>query len=73
MEWIPVSEKMPLPGQLVYLAIVSNQRATYGWLSYNHWSVIGGSWDLGAVTHWMPMPEPEMPEMPDVPWKINQQ
>jgi hypothetical protein len=64
--WIPVSKEMPRAGQLVYLAIVSNKRATYGYLSHNRWSVIGGSYAFESVTHWMPMPEPQMPEMPEV-------
>ena len=72
-KWIPVTERLPKGGNgedvaenvIAYLnnGEVIEQVCT-GWLSGDEWWLIVGdedthtAWGLGAVTHWMPLPEP---------------
>lgn len=59
MEWISVKDRLPEPKKIVLLCL-RNRRIICGELHADKrgWHVWGGVYVLGAVTHWMPLPEP---------------
>lgn len=56
-EWIPVSERLPEDGELVYAWVSS-----YGemaWVDDGAWcSEYVNDYEDGEITHWMPLPMP---------------
>lgn len=59
--WIPVSERLPLHGEICLCCLKFDEMRTLQWdniyqwwLGYGH----GDYWQKSDVTHWMPLPEP---------------
>ena len=72
-KWIPVTERLPegADGKSIcenVIAYLNNgevkEQVCPGWLNGDKWYLLVGDedchtvWGLGAVTHWMPLPEP---------------
>lgn len=61
-EWIPVSERLPeINGRvLVYRPGMPFEIhvARYSDIGWNRWDAIDDNTPHGAITHWMPLPEP---------------
>lgn len=74
MKWISVSERLPMGASgndycedvIAYLKDNGEGEAQVctGWLNGDKWHLVAcgedhhTEWELGAVTHWMPLPEP---------------
>ena len=70
--WIPVTERLPKgcngedlsENVIAYLNNGELTEVCTGWCNGDQWWLIVGdrdthtSWGMGAVTHWMPLPEP---------------
>ena len=60
-EWIPVTERLPEKGQEVLVFDTRENWTGFAWLRPDEtWTALGFDFpfDLGEVTHWMPLPEP---------------
>ena len=71
-KWIPVTERLPKGGNgedlsenvIAYLNNGEIAEVCTGWCNGDQWWLIYGdrdthtAWGLGAVTHWMPLPDP---------------
>ena len=60
-EWIPVTERLPEKGQEVLVFDTRENWTGFAWLRPDEtWTILGFDFhfDLGEVTHWMPLPEP---------------
>ena len=60
-EWIPVTERLPEKGQEVLVFDTRENWTGFAWLRPDEtWTALGFDFpfDLGEVTHWMPMPQP---------------
>jgi hypothetical protein len=55
-EWIPVTERLPEPFEVVCVYVPAEQRVTDAYMTrHNEWV---GIRMISVVTHWMPLPEP---------------
>ena len=73
-EWIPVTERLPEKGQEVLVFDTRENWTGFAWLRPDEtWTALGFDFpfDLGEVTHWMPLPEP--PEENDYEMQSNLQ
>ena len=60
-EWIPVTERLPEKGQEVLVFDTRENWTGFAWLRPDEtWTALGFDFpfDLGEVTHWMPLPQP---------------
>ena len=60
-EWISVTERLPEKGQEVLVFDTRENWTGFAWLRPDEtWTALGFDFpfDLGEVTHWMPMPNP---------------
>ena len=60
-EWIPVTERLPEKGQEVLVFDTRENWTGFAWLRPDEtWTSLGFDFpfDLGEVTHWMPLPKP---------------
>ena len=60
-EWIPVTERLPEKGQEVLVFDTRENWTGFAWLRPDEtWTALGFDFpfDLGEVTHWMPLPKP---------------
>ena len=60
-EWIPVTERLPEKGEEVLVFDTRENWTGFAWLRPDEtWTALGFDFpfDLGEVTHWMPLPEP---------------
>ena len=61
VRWIPVTERLPKPNELVLCIWKRMDAGYYGFARYQHddvWYVSNEG--MPKVTHWMPLPEPPM-------------
>ena len=59
-EWIPVTERLPEKGEEVLVFDTRENWTGFAWLRPDEtWTALGFDFpfDLGEVTHWMPLPE----------------
>ena len=59
-EWIPVTERLPEKGQEVLVFDTRENWTGFAWLRPDEtWTALGFDFpfDLGEVTHWMPLPQ----------------
>ena len=60
-EWIPVTERLPEKGEDVLVFNIRENWTGFAWLRPDEtWTALGFDFpfDLGEVTHWMPLPQP---------------
>ena len=60
-EWIPVTERLPEKGEDVLVFNTRENWTGFAWLRPDEtWTALGFDFpfDLGEVTHWMPLPQP---------------
>ena len=60
-EWIPVTERLPEKGEEVLVFDTRENWTGFAWLRPDEtWTALGFDFpfDLGEVTHWMPLPQP---------------
>ena len=60
-EWISVTERLPEKGEEVLVFDTRENWTGFAWLRPDEtWTALGFDFpfDLGEVTHWMPLPEP---------------
>ena len=60
-EWISVTERLPEKGEEVLVFDTRENWAGFAWLRPDEtWTALGFDFpfDLGEVTHWMPLPQP---------------
>ena len=60
-EWIPVTERLPEKGEDVLVFNTRENWTGFAWLRPDEtWTALGFDFpfDLGEVTHWMPIPQP---------------
>lgn len=55
-KWIPVTERLPKPFELVYVYVPAEQSVTASYIT-RHKEWVGVRMKC-KVTHWMPLPEP---------------
>ena len=55
-KWIPVTERLPEPFEIVYVYIPKDKRITDAYIT-RHMEWVGVRMNC-EVTHWMPLPEP---------------
>ena len=58
-KWIPVSDRLPEPGDYVMVCDIREDWISLCEFSGDAWYDFGCKmWDIDEVTHWMPLPEP---------------
>ena len=60
-EWISVTERLPEKGEEVLVFDTRENWTGFAWLRPDEtWTALGFDFpfDLGEVTHWMPLPQP---------------
>ena len=60
-KWIPVTERLPEKGEEVLVFDTRENWTGFAWLRPDEtWTALGFDFpfDLGEVTHWMPLPQP---------------
>ena len=60
-EWISVDERLPEKGEEVLVFDTRENWTGFAWLNPDEtWTALGFDFpfDLGEVTHWMPLPQP---------------
>ena len=60
-EWVSVTERLPEKGEDVLVFNIRENWTGFAWLRPDEtWTALGFDFpfDLGEVTHWMPLPQP---------------